>query len=120
MKTILCLGNEFIEEDSLAKKIGERLSGDYRVINIKDSFQLMTFLSEEKDAVILDVVEGLEEVKIIPMENLRNDAILSAHDFDAGYVLKLVGKNVGIVGIPMVGEIDEVLESVGKVLENLK
>jgi Ni,Fe-hydrogenase maturation factor len=45
---ILCLGNEFIVEDSFALKVAAQLSKelpDIHFINVKDSFQLMEFLN---------------------------------------------------------------------------
>jgi len=112
MDKLITLGNEFIENDSLAKKIGELLKDKFEIINIKDSFQLMTILNEEKNPTILDVVQDLQEPKIIPTENLRNDSILSAHDFDAGYAIKLVDKPVKIIGIPMRGYAEEIKQKV--------
>ena len=51
---IVCLGNEFIEEDCFAKEVGRLLAEDHEVVNIKDSFQLMEVLNEEGDFVLLD------------------------------------------------------------------
>ena len=109
MVKILSLGNEFIEIDSLGKLVGEKLKKDFEVVNIKDSFQLMEILNEcSEEIIILDVVKGLEKVKVINIDDLRGDSILSAHDFDAGYVLKLIGKDVKIIGVPMKGDLDEI------------
>ena len=112
MKKLITLGNEFIEVDSLAKKIGELLKDDFEIIPIKNSFQLMTVLNETENPIILDVVQDLQEPKIIPIENLRNDSILSAHDFDAGYAIKLVDKPVKIIGIPMQGDEEEIKQKI--------
>ena len=75
---ILCLGNEFIREDSLAKEISHILKKelkDFEVIQVKDSFQLMTYLNENKsrDIIILDVVKGLKEAgnKVITINSLN-------------------------------------------------
>ena len=124
-KKILCLGNEFIKRDSLAKKIGWKLKEreDLEIINIKDSFQLMDILRERdkekggNDFIILDVVKGLNEVKELGIDDLRQDSILTAHDFDAGYVLKLLGVKIKIIGIPMYGDEDKILREVGWLLK---
>ena len=110
MVKLICLGNEFIEEDSLAKKIGELLREDFDVVNIKDSFQLMEIISGNGDFVLLDVVEEADGVRRLRIEDLRVDSIMSAHDFDAGQVLKLLDVEVRIIGIPMKGD----LKSIGK------
>ncbi len=118
MDKLITLGNEFIEGDTLAKEIGELLKDEFEIIPIKDSFQLMTVLNETENPIILDVVQNLQEPKIIPVENLRNDSILSAHDFDAGYAIKLVDKPVKIVGIPMQGDAEQVKQKVLQLLNS--
>jgi len=124
MIKIVCLGNEFVECDSFAKEVGVLLEGDFEVVNIKDSFQLMEVLNSEGELVLLDVVEGLDEVRELRVEDLRVDSIVSAHDFDVGQVLALFGHDSGepgllgvdvkIIGIPMKGDAlmvrDEVVE----------
>lgn len=76
----------------------------------------MTILNETENPIILDVVQGLQEPKVIPTENLRNDSILSAHDFDAGYAIKLVDKPVKIIGIPMQGDENKIKSQVLELL----
>ena len=126
---IVCLGNEFVAGDSLAKEVGELLMKEgFGVVNVKDSFELMAILSDEstsghdsgepKDFVILDVVRGLDCVKEIEVKDLRVDSILSAHDFDAGFVLGLLGEGVRIVGIPMEGDVLLVKNEVVKLIAN--
>ncbi len=44
---IICLGNEFAEGDSLAKDVGGLLMGEYEVVNVKDSFELMGINTKE-------------------------------------------------------------------------
>lgn len=110
---ILSLGNEFIKEDSLAKKISKELSEelpDFEFININDSFQLIDYLQEEGRIIILDVVENLKEVKLLDVNDLKENKILSLHDFDAGFFLQLLGKgkNIKIIGLPMNGKIESI------------
>ncbi len=95
---IIVLGNEFIEEDSLAKKI---FSDREKVIFVNDSFQLMEEVKGEDEIVIIDVVSNLKEMKVIGIDDLASGSILSAHDFDAGMVLKLLKPDVKIIGIPI-------------------
>lgn len=113
---ILCLGNEFIEEDSLAKIVGNKLKEEFEVIDIRDSFQLMGIFEEKGEFVILDVVDKLEKVILLEIDDLKSDSILSAHDFDAGQVLKLLKPDVKIIGIPMKGDECEILKSVRDLL----
>ena len=116
---ILCLGNEFVKEDSFAKKIGEELLKEgFEVININDSFQLMGILNEETDFIILDVVLGLSDPRIINVSELTDTKIMTAHDFDASFVLKLFeNKEIRIIGIPMNGEISKIIIDVKKMVD---
>ena len=117
IKKILCLGNEFIREDSFAKKIGLELEkSGFEIVNIRDSFQLMEILndtSDQDEIIILDVVFGLEDVLILGVDELRDNKIITAHDFDASFVLKLFkDRKFKIIGIPMNGEIDSIKNKV--------
>jgi len=112
---ILCLGNEFIKQDSLAKEISKDLQkksdNKLEFININDSFQLIEHIkniSEDEKIIILDVVQNLKEVKLLNIQDLKSDSITNAHDFDAGFFLQLLteeDKNlknkIKIIGIPM-------------------
>ena len=115
---ILILGNEFIEEDSSAKKLAYLFSKKF--VEIKDSFELISELEKNKDerVILVDVVEGLKSVKKLKLEDLKDSKILTAHDFDASFILKLLKPNVEIIGIPK--NIDkENLEELKKEAEKL-
>jgi Ni,Fe-hydrogenase maturation factor len=119
MVKIICLGNEFIEEDFLAKNIGKELKDDFEIINIKDSFQLMSILNDDSDFVLLDVVQGLDKVCLLGIKDLKKDTITSAHDFDAAYVLKLLNKDVKIIGIPITGDSEEIKREVIQLIKSI-
>lgn len=110
---ILCLGNEFIKEDSLAKEIANDISDEFEFINIKDSFELLDYFKNEESLIILDVVKDLKDVKILGIDDLSQNKIISAHDFDAGFFLKLLGnKEIKIIGIPTRGNFDKIKNKV--------
>ncbi len=116
---ILVLGNEFIEEDSAAKKIADLFSG--KIAKIKDSFELLSELEnvrENEEIVIIDVVEGLKNVEELKLEDLKNSKILTAHDFDASFILKLLKPKVRIIGIPKIVD-EKNLEKIKKRIEKL-
>lgn len=113
MEKILVLGNEFFEEDSFAKKVCENLN----FTNINDSFELMDALQTDDDIIIIDVVKNLNRVVRIEKEELRNDSFLSAHDFDAGFLITLLSPDVKIIGIPQAGNPEEVRKEVLRLLK---
>ena len=115
---VLCLGNEFIEEDSFAKEVGSRMGRDnFEIVNIKDSFELLNYVNGERGVVILDVVSGFKDVKELSLDDLKDSKIITAHDFDAGFFLKLLAnKGVKIIGIPMVGDVEKISSEVKELL----
>lgn len=118
MKDIVILGNEHIEEDSMAVKLSKELEG-FNFIHIKDSFTLMSYLNENNEITIIDVVQGLNQVKEIELKDLRLDSILSAHDLDASFILQLLGdeKKIKIIGVPMQGDINIIKNEVEKLIK---
>ncbi len=119
---ILTLGNEFIKEDSFAKEIGRELTKEgYNIINIIDSFQLIDKLNLEDNFIILDVVDKINEVKLLTADDLSYNSIISSHDIDAQFILKLFNdKNIFIIGIPMHGNINIIKKRVKTLLEQYK
>ncbi len=118
---ILCLGNEFIKQDSLAKEISKELEKEMKkleFIMLKDSFQLIEYLGNNSEIIIIDVVKKLEKTRILSIEELESNSILTAHDFDAGFFLKLLGdeKKIKIIGIPMKGDFSEIRQDVKNML----
>ena len=112
---IIVLGNEFIDEDSLARKICDKIL-DFEIIKVRDSFELMEELWKNEKKIILDVVENLKEPREITLDELNTGKIISAHDFDAGFVFRLFGEQVKIIGIPQTGDENLILEKVKIIL----
>lgn len=112
---VYIFGNEDLSFDNQAIKVAEKLNGlidgcDF--INIKPN-QDLPFV-DEKDVVIMDTVEGIEDIKIIEDEDLKNITLAgktSTHDFDLGFQLKYLKKigklgKITIIGLPMEKEVD--------------
>ncbi len=119
MVKILALGNEFIGEDSFAKEISKILSKNHKIINIKDSFQFLYELQSKDEIVILDVVLGLTEVKLLEIEDLKESNILTAHDLDASFFLQLIKPDVKIIGLPQYSENEDLPRIIQEVEELL-
>ncbi len=119
---VLCLGNAFIAEDSLALRVADHLSKKhpaFSFVNIKDSFELLDHLQSPEPIIILDVVFRLQTVQRLHVSDLTSGSIISAHDFDASFFLQLLGegKDISIIGIPMRGEVKKIGEDVEKLLK---
>ncbi len=119
-KKILYFGNKYLEEDNLAVKVCEKLKNldefkETDFFHVENSFQLVDL--EFDNLIIIDVVQGIKEVQEIKFEDLKQNNLLSLHDFDLGFFLKLRGKSdVKIIGIPQEMKEEEALESVKKKL----
>jgi len=117
---ILVLGNEFIQEDSFAKEIAKELAQNHEIVNIKDSFQFLDEIQNKSDELtIIDVVQNLQEVKILKINDLSENKILSAHDMDASFFLQLLNPDVKIIGLPQNPRKDNKLEIIKNIQSHL-
>jgi len=106
---IVILGNEHVKGDEGAVKLSEVLRDelcDFEFVHIKSSFELVDEINNSDSIVIIDVVRGLVEPRLLDVSDLKVEGINSAHDFDAAFFLKLMcgDKKVRIVGIPQEGD----------------
>lgn len=105
---IYCFGNEFVKEDALAQTIVNDINIDGVTFIKTDRPEVL--LEEQGEVVILDVVKGINKLTIITdIDQLKERNILSLHDFDLGFFLKLMKEagtitKVHIIGLPMSGE----------------
>lgn len=117
---ILCFGNPYLKEDNLAVQvadiiIAEKVPG-IEIVKCISPDEILSYL--DRDFVILDVVKDAKEVMLIDdIDRLKSGSIVSLHDFDLGFFLKLMketGKidKVRIIGIPQQGDIKDIKKDV--------
>ncbi len=117
-----CFGNEFLEYDSLAKRLVDHIDSKIEIIKADDPSEI--FL-EEKTIVIIDVVKGIDDIVVFDdISKLRESRISSMHDFDLGYFLKLMKSidqigRVVIIGIPMKGDEDSLRKKLRETLDEI-
>ena len=130
---IFCFGNPYVEEDNAAlkladifsastadKKAGKPLVG-FEFIKCETPDYLLDF--EGETIFILDVVRGIKEVSIIDdIAKLEPHSLVSLHDFDLCFFLKLIQaagqvRNIKIIGIPYCRKASEVKDEVTKKLK---
>ena len=112
---VYVFGNENLDFDSNALSvvngIGEGLAGvEFVIVNPNEDLPF----AGGQDVVIMDVVEGLTEVKLIENDELEKVILpprTTTHDFDLGFQLKYLNKlgklgKVTLIGLPMRGEIN--------------
>ncbi|MBN1544846.1 hypothetical protein JW898_05295 [Candidatus Woesearchaeota archaeon] len=114
MLYLLAFGNPYLNEDNLALHIADAVIEEgikgVEVVKCVSPEEVMNYTG--KDFVILDVVKDVKEVMIIDdIDRLKADGMVSLHDFDLGFFLKLMketGKitKVRIIGIPQKGDKD--------------
>ena len=118
---IYCFGNEFLDYDSLAKELADEISLP-GIEFIRCNSPEDIFL-EEKHIIILDVVEGIDKtILITDPDQLKDNNIVSLHDFDLGFFLKLMKETkqinkISIIGIPMKGDKQEIKK---EIIDNIK
>ena len=118
MKTLYVFGNEYLKDDSFAAKIAKLLNKRMRIINCTSPEILLD--SEEKEILILDVVKKIKKPIIIKdISRIRTNKMISLHDFDLGFFLKLmeamgINKKIKIIGIPTDGNAGVISKEVSK------
>jgi len=101
---IYCFGNQDLEEDKLALELADELQvKGFEFIKCTSPDFLQ---AEEKQLVILDVVKNIADIIVInDIDKIKEFNIVSTHDLDLGFHLKLL-KEMGdlqkltIIGIP--------------------
>lgn len=101
---VLVFGNPHLPDDSLAIAVSKKIS--LEGVSFQHSENLNDLLEEDYDA-ILDVAYGVPRVVVLDdLELLREHKLVSLHDYDVAFFLKLMkamGKldAVKIVAIPI-------------------
>lgn len=116
---VLYFGNRYVNEDNLAIKVAEKLRDEFLNVNfrhVENTFQLIDMNFNDK--IILDVVKGFYEAKIINSEDIKSGSLTTTHDFDLGFFLRLSGKNARIIGIPMGYDFEKAVSEVRLFLKN--
>jgi len=123
---IFCFGNEFIENDALAKHIADDLiKENINIIKCNSPEDMITHLQGNEEIIIIDVVKDIKEVMIIDnVDKLKTKNTLSTHDLDLSFMLKLMKNmnmltNIKIIGIPMQGNKEEIKEKVRELLTSI-
>ena len=114
---VYVFGTENLENDSGALQVAKEIMSMVRVdgiefVIVKPNEDLP--FDDGQNLVIMDVVEGLTEVKLISDPELEKVVLpprTTAHDFDLGFQLKYLRKlgklgQVKIIGLPMTSKID--------------
>jgi Ni,Fe-hydrogenase maturation factor len=121
VKKIFCFGNEFVKGDSLAKEICDSIKG-FDIVRCNSPDEL---LDERGDIIILDVVQGINDVIVFDdLSRLKEQKLTTLHDFDLSYFLQIMKElkeidKVTIIGIPQTGDKEDVKEKIKEILGNL-
>ena len=108
MLYILTFGNPYLKDDNLAVRVADLIIKDkvpgIEIVKCISPDDILNYM--DKEFVIFDVVKGAEDMMIIDdIDRLKSGSIISLHDFDLGFFLKLM-KETGkieklmIIGIP--------------------
>lgn len=130
---IFCFGNPYIEHDAIALELANLLASAPELSHIEfvkceTPDPLLEYNGEKQgDTIfIMDVVRGIKEVSIIEdIDLLEAHSLVSMHDFDLGFFLKLIKaasqvNKVCIIGIPYGRKAWEVKKEVDAKLVQLK
>jgi len=119
---VLVFGNPLLENDSLPLKLLPKLRERFSDVEFKEIDPTEDLEDEGRDLVILDTVEGIDNViELNSIEQLHANKVYTMHDFDLGYNLKLLKKigkidSVWIIGVPMGISEEEALDQIQSIL----
>lgn len=123
---VYVFGNRDYEKDKLSFDVVDKL--DLKTLEVKfeevKPNQDLPFVGNET-AVMMDVVMGIDEVKLITEDDLDKLVLpprSSAHDYDLGFQLKYLLKlgklkKIRIIGLPMSGKVS--YDSIHSILRKL-
>jgi len=115
-KKLYVFGNRYLEFDSLGTKIAESFSKEISISYVNAPETLL--YSKDKEITIIDVVRGIRKPVLIEgASRIRSRKIMSLHDFDLGFVLRLMhelgsDKKIKIIGVPQHGNAAEIAKEV--------
>ncbi|MFH1400289.1 MAG: hypothetical protein ABIH41_02110, partial [Nanoarchaeota archaeon] len=104
----------FLAGDSMARNVAKHLEG-VELVHCRSPDLL---LEEDGKFVILDVVKGIKEPMVLQdIEKLKTTKMVSLHDFDVAYVLKLLKEmgrlqDIRIIGVPDKGDPEKIAKKV--------
>jgi Ni,Fe-hydrogenase maturation factor len=125
MINIFCFGNPYIKEDNLALSLSKKVKlKGFNFISLNNPEQLLDYSNER--IIILDVCKGIKKIQLIKdIDRLEQNKIVSMHDFDLGFFLKLMKssgkiKTVEIIALPYGSDENKIMPDLIKFLENFK
>lgn len=121
---ILVFGNEIAKEDSLPVRLLPKLKKLFSKIEFIHLDAIEEIYKRSKNPVIIDTVKGINEVRMIRLEEIKTQKLFSIHDFDLGYNLLLLKKlnlikNAVIIGVPMNYDEENALKEIANFLSSL-
>ncbi len=119
---ILVFGNLLLKNDSMPLRLISNLAKEFPYIEFKAFDPNENMENEGREMNIIDTVEGIEKVTLITdIDSIKINRILTMHDFDLGYNLKLLKKlnyidRVMVFGVPMKIKKEEALRQLRELI----
>lgn len=123
---VFCLGNEYFENDSYAIKLCRTLkSSPFNPIECQSADTFLEEVKGEKKICIIDVVKGIDDVKLLKQNDIRTNNLKTAHDFDIGFFMSLLKEmgelaEITIIGIPQREPDNDIINKVKSKLKKFK
>ena len=124
--TIYLCGNPLLPFDSLPFKLKAKLEQAFPQINFVELDPNENLKPVNKELVIIDTIEGIDEVVLMDdIDKIQTAPLYSMHDFDLGFNLKLLRKigaleRIKIIGVPMEGNEQKTFEQLCRELKKYR
>ena len=123
--TILVFGNPLVPDDSLALRILPRLKKQFHEIEFVELDAVEELSEYGQHLIILDVAKGIDDAAIITdLKHLELDRVLTMHDFDLAWNLKVLEtagqiKSVKIIALPYNMDEKKALEKAAALIKKI-
>ena len=117
-KSLYVFGNNYLDFDSLSLRVAKLLGNKAKIVKCSSPDALLE--ADSHELTILDVVKNSKEPLLIrDVNKLKSRKIISMHDFDLAFFLKLmdemgIKRKIKIIGIPSKGDEEALARTVKK------
>lgn len=122
---VLVFGNPLVPEDSLALRILPKLRKQFPSVEFVELDATEELTEYGQHLIILDVAKGIEKPAIITdLKHLELDRVLTMHDFDLAWNLKILKtagkiKSVKIIALPYKLDEKKALEAAAALIKKV-
>jgi Ni,Fe-hydrogenase maturation factor len=121
---VLGFGSRNLPGDDVALRICEKHKDSKMTFVACEKYDDLLNYMDYDLIIVVDAAKNIKDVSVISPDQLNDRKIITMHDMDAGFLLKLVNeigmaKKIKIIGIPISMEMDDADRKVIKIIKEI-